>query len=259
MRLSNFRFGLLGMLATVLVSQGCWCWGWGWCHYHNCCVYLGAPPGAKTYGNCCGWPYAPGWPAPALPGRYSAYWLTNYAAAGTAEVYETAPMPRLHGDSGKPTEGVGPDLLLPPPRKGPSQPEHTPPEPSKGQPLGSKSPAHERPLQLEVQGPQQVHNAEQCELRVILTNHTDASFQDVEVILHLPKPVRVETLQPTGQVRGQEVVWKLANLGPRIREVFSVQVRAQNTANSAVCHATALAADGTGAAASWALRIVPAQ
>ncbi|MCS7017322.1 MAG: hypothetical protein NZM42_14555, partial [Gemmatales bacterium] len=97
------------------------------------------------------------------------------------------------------------------------------------------------------------------ELRIILTNRGAMSLQDVEVVLHLPRVLRGESTQPTGQTRGQEITWKLGSIGPRIRETFSVQVRALGTANAAVCHVTVLAGDGTGAAASCSLRIVPAE
>jgi hypothetical protein len=57
------------LLATL---QGCHCWGWY--HYHNCYVYLGTPPGAKTYGHplfapgwYSGWPY--GYTSPACGSR----------------------------------------------------------------------------------------------------------------------------------------------------------------------------------------------
>ncbi|GBD36831.1 hypothetical protein HRbin36_01959 [bacterium HR36] len=262
----DFRLSMLGLLGVLCANQGCHCWGWY--HYHNCYVYLGAPPGAKTYGHGYwpGWPYAPAWAGPVpyasySPGAYAPPFPGDYAVSPDISSYEQAPMPRLQGSPKVPPDESPPDQLIPPPRKVPSDapPVPPPPLPPKGQAPDAESRLHQQSLRLEIQGPRQLNMTQPGQLRIVLSNSAEVSLQDVELVLHLPKPIRAETIQPAGQVRGQEISWALGHLGPRVREVFTVQLKAQNTANAAVCYATALAADGTGAAASWAIRILPAE
>lgn len=247
------------VVGLVMVMQGCHCWGWY--HYHNCYVYLGAPPGAKTYGYgyWAGWPYATSPPTPLWPGQYALYpQITAEPLGPSTPSYETAPMPRLDGELRKHPEDKPHDLLIPPPRKVP-QDEAIPPPPLP--PKGQAPPpdAARQALQLQLRGPLEINLTQTASLQITISNSTAANLEDVELVLHLPKVVQVMSMTPTGQIRGQEITWTFAQLQPGAVQTLTVHLRAQRTANSAVCHVTALSRDGTGAASSHALRIVPGQ
>jgi hypothetical protein len=235
------------LLATL---QGCHCWGWY--HYHNCYVYLGTPPGAKTYGHpwfapgwYSGWPY--GYTSPAFGYPVGVSYSPIYAEAETAgqpSVTEIAPMPRAY------PEGSQPDLLLPPPRPTtPPAEKPVSPEPSRAAP-GSG-------LQLRFTGPQQTTLSENITCTLTLHNAGDSALDDLELVLHLPKVIQLVSSSPATQVRGNEAVWKFARLVPGQTETVTLTLRPVHTANQAICHASVLARDGTGAATVHAIRILP--
>lgn len=251
MRASS-RLVLAALALIVATTQGCYCWGWY--HYRNCHVYLGVPPGAKTYSHP--W-YAPGWyggwpyyssPTFSLPVSYALYSggvVSGSDVLSAPASLESAPMPRVH------PEGDTPDLLIPPPRPltpsdKPTAPVAPPPVPGSG-------------LQVRLNGPEQISLSQTANCTLLVQNGTEAACEDVEVVLHLPKVLRVVASTPPAQVRGNEAVWKLVKLAPRHSETLTVTLQPQHTANQAICYATVLARDGTGAASSLSIRIVPSQ
>ncbi|MCS7166855.1 MAG: hypothetical protein RMI91_08980 [Gemmatales bacterium] len=255
----------LSWLASLVLVQGCHCLGWY--HYHNCHVYLGTPPGTKTYGFgwWTGWPYVPGtphapaWSIPLVTAQYGTPFSLSDGSVSSNN--EPAPMPRLQEEPNRssPPDGPSQDILIPPPRKASPQSEAPPPAPNSFQGDSRNSYPQSQALHLEIVSPPQMTLEQTAELRIVLSNRSDRNLQDTEVILHLPRVLRAQSALPTPHVQDQQVIWKLNSLGPHVREIFTVQLKAHNTASAAVCHVSVLAADGNGAASSCSIRIIPAE
>jgi hypothetical protein len=112
-------------------------------------------------------------------------------------------------------------------------------------------------LQLRFTGPQQTTLSENITCTLTLHNAGDSALDDLELVLHLPKVIQLVSSSPATQVRGNEAVWKFARLVPGQTETVTLTLRPVHTANQAICHASVLARDGTGAATVHAIRILP--